>query len=152
MEPFPFGPFTVHPPTGGLSPRSPAQRPALRFAWRGRPCEAELAADRVSLAAIAARIPSSAERGADRRGAFAALAALPGDLPEGWRLHLLPDHRIRLETAAPIEGEPPTAVRLIAALVRFGLALDPYLDRLEAVGATAAAGTAAAGGSGTAKT
>jgi len=130
-----LGPFTVHP-TGVLEPRRTGLRPALRFAWRGRPVQAELAEDAVRIAAIAARIPSTAEPGADRRGALAALASLPGHLPEGWRLRLLPDHRISLEAERPL-GTPPTAVRLITELVRFALALDPYLDRLESAGAGA---------------
>ena len=76
------------------------------------------------------RIPSTAEPGADRASAFATVATMPARLPPGWRLRLLPDHRIRVETVA--EPPPaPTAISLIAAMVRFALALDPYLDRLE---------------------
>ncbi len=123
---------------GQLAPADALTRPSLRFAWRGRLCQAELDNDEVRMATIAARIPSTAEPGADRRGALAGLAGMPGALPEGWRMQLLPDHRIRLETTAPL-GSPPTAVRLVAEMVRFALALDPYLDRLEAVGATAPA-------------
>ena len=65
-----------------------------------------------------------------RSGRDAIVAALPGLLPPGWRLRLLPDHRIQVEqeTAAV-----PTATGVIAAMVRFALALDPCLDRLEQV-------------------
>jgi hypothetical protein len=57
----------------------------------------------------------------------------PG-LPEGWQIGLTPDHRIRFE--ADLALVPPTnSPELIAALVRFVLALDPYLDRLEGAGA-----------------
>lgn len=143
MPPLTLGPFAVHP-SGVLAPRDSGRRPALRFAWRGRACEAELAGDAVRIAAIAARIPSTAEPGADRRGALAALAPLAAGLPEGWRMRLLPDHRIRLEATSPI-GSPPTAVGLITELVRFALALDPYLDRLEAAGAGAPAAMGAPG-------
>lgn len=87
-----------------------------------------MAPDGVRLAAIAGRIPSTAEPEADRDAAFAALASLPRHLPPGWRLRLLPDHRIRLEAEA---AAAPTATGVIAAMVRFALALDPHLDRLE---------------------
>lgn len=128
-----LGPFAIAP-GGTLTPRRADQRPMLRFAWRGRPCEAELGADSLRLATLAARIPSSAASGADRPGALAALAGLAPSMPKGWRLRLLPDHRISLEATAPFDA-PPTAVGLLAELVRFALALDPYLDRLEASGA-----------------
>jgi len=127
-----LGPFAVDR-TGTLEPRAAGLRPALRFAWRGRTVEAELGDDAVRIAAIAARVPSSAEAGADRPGAFTALAALPANLPDGWRMRLLPDHRIALESDRHLPS-PPTAVSLLAELVRFAMALDPYLDRLEAVG------------------
>ena len=42
--------------------------------------------------------------------------------------------RIRIEAEAPMDC-PANATALIAALVRFALALDPYLDALEAGGA-----------------
>ena len=129
MQAITLGPFAVAR-DGILQPREPGLRPALQFAWRGRSCEAALEGEEVRLTTIAARIPSTAEAGADRPGAFATLASLPGSLPPGWQLDLLPDHRIRLETAAPL-GAPPTATALIAAMVRFALALDPYLDSLD---------------------
>ncbi|MDO9709749.1 hypothetical protein [Paracraurococcus lichenis] len=132
MQPLNLGPFAVAP-DGALRPREPQAPPALRFRWRGRPCEAAVAPDGLRLAAIAGRIPSTAEPGADRPGAFAALASLPAALPPGWRLRLLPDHRIRLEAADRLPA--PTATSVIAAMVRFALALDPYLDRLETVSA-----------------
>jgi hypothetical protein len=135
MQTLTLGPFAVHP-DGILRPRAPALRPALRFAWRGRPCEAAMHGpeEGLRITAIAARVPSTAEHGAEhRRGSLAALADLPPSLPAGWRLALTPDHRVRLEAPAPLEpGRAPTAVALIAAMVRFCLALDPYLDRLEA--------------------
>ncbi len=70
---------------------------------------------------------------ADRPGALAALASLPPAMPQGWRLRLLPDHRISLEAEEALDS-PPTAVALVTRLVRFALALDPYLDRLEEAG------------------
>lgn len=124
-----LGPFAVDR-DGTLQPREPGVRPAMRFAWRGRWCEALLSPEAVQLATVASRIPSTAQAGADRPQAFEAMAALPGSLPPGWRARLLPDHRIMLESSAPLR-EPPTATELVAAMVRFALALDPYLDRLE---------------------
>jgi hypothetical protein len=132
METIALGPFAVLP-DGALAPRAPHPPPSLRFAWRGRACLAELRADGVRIAADAARIPSTADPGADRRRAFATVATLPGCLPQGWRARLLPDHRIRLEATDPLPA-PATPVALVAAMVRFALALDPCLDRLEADG------------------
>jgi hypothetical protein len=133
MQPLIFGPFAVTP-DGALQPREAAQPPAMRFSWRGRSCEAAVATDGVHLAAIAGRIPSTAEVGADRASAFETLANLPRTLPPGWRVQLLPDHRIRLE-AATDTAQAPTATSVIAAMVRFALALDPYLDRLDSASA-----------------
>ena len=129
LSPFDHGPFLVEP-DGALVPR---RAPALRFAWRGRRCEARLAEGRVSLAASAGAVPYTAERPAARPGAFAAIGRLPADLPDGWRARLLPDHRLLLETEAELPG-PATAITLVGALVGFALALDPYLDRLESAG------------------
>lgn len=132
MEPLTLGPFAVAR-DGLLQPLDPTAPPALHFAWRGRPCAARVTGSAVELASCAARIPSSAEPGADREHAFATLAALPPQLPVGWKVKLLPDHQIRLEAATTLQS-PPTATSLIAALVRFALALDPYLDQLEDAG------------------
>lgn len=132
METIPLGRFAVTS-DGALAPREPHPAACLNFAWRGRACRAELGAEGVRLAVDAARIPSTADPGADRRRAFAALADLPGSLPAGWQARLLPDHRIRVETRAPI-GAPANAIALVSAMVRFALDLDPWLDRLEADG------------------
>jgi hypothetical protein len=114
----------------------PRRVPALRFAWRGRPCEARLSHGKVSLSVSAGVVPYTAERPADRPGAFAAIEALPAELPGGWRLRLLPDHRLRLEAEHDLAA-PMTAIVLVGAMVRFALALDPYLDRLESAGVVA---------------
>lgn len=125
------GPFSIAP-DGALSLRDAARPPEMRFRWKGRVCEAKLDADRLRLRAIAGRIPSTAEAGADRAGTFAALAALPAALPGGWRMRLTADHRLRVEAEGPAERSAPA---LVGALVRFALALDPYLDAVEAAGA-----------------
>src|SRR3954470_20922110 len=119
MEPLILGPFAVAR-DGALRPREPGPPPALRFSWRGRRCEAAVSPDGVQLAAIAGRIPSTAEPGADRAAAFETVTTLPACLPPGWRLRLLPDHRIRLEAAD--RQAVPTATSVIAAMVRFALA------------------------------
>jgi hypothetical protein len=53
-------------------------------------------------------------------------------MPEGWLLRLTADHRVAVETQAPSRS---TAVGMLGEMVRFAMALDPYLDRLEGVGA-----------------
>ncbi len=124
-----LGPFAIDR-AGTLQPRAPGLRPAMRFAWRGRRCEAALTREEVHLAAFAARIPSTAEAGACRNSAFEAVASLPAQLPAGWKARLLPDHRVVVEASASL-SEPPTATELLASMVRFVLDLDPYLDRLD---------------------
>jgi hypothetical protein len=136
METIALGPFAVTS-NGAIAPREPHPAPCLRFAWRGRACQAELGAEGVRMAVDAARIPSTADPGADRRRAFAALAQLPGSLPPGWQARLLPDHRIRVEALSRI-GAPANPIALVSAMVRFALELDPWLDRLEADGMAAA--------------
>ena len=101
----------------------------------------------MSLVAAAGAVPYTAERRVDRPAVFAAINALAADLPAGWRLHVLPNHRLRVETLAGLSA-PITAVGLVTTLVGFVLALDAYLDRLELAGVAAgevAAGSAMAG-------
>ena len=126
-----LGPFAVAP-DGTLSPRAPGLSPAIRFAWRGRICEALMQEGGLRLRAIAGRIPSTAERGADRHFTARAVAGLPAEMPEGWLLRLTADHRLAVETST---ASHTTAVALLGEMVRFAMALDPYLDRLEGVGA-----------------
>jgi hypothetical protein len=125
------GPFSIAP-DGALSLRDSGRAPLMRFRWKGHACEARLEADGLRFRALAGRIPSTAEPGADRTRTFAAVAALPAALPRGWRLRLTADHRLRVEADGPVASSAPA---LLGALVRFALALDPYLDAVEAVGA-----------------
>jgi hypothetical protein len=129
------GPFLVSE-DGFLTP---LRQPALRFAWRGRGCEATFDECSVTLAAQAGAVPFTVEMPSARPGALAAIGTLPQDLPKGWRLRLLADHRIRLETDIPLTGDA-TATALLRAMVGFALALDPYLDRLESAGVGAGVG------------
>jgi hypothetical protein len=133
MDTIELGRFAVAP-DGALTPRSMPEPPALRFAWRGRRCEAHFDPGCIRLEADAARIPSTAERPFDRPRAFAAVAGLAHSMPSGWRAQLMPDHRIRIEAEAPMDA-PSNVTALVSAMVRFALALDPYLDTLEAEGA-----------------
>jgi hypothetical protein len=126
-----LGPFAVAP-DGTLSPRAPGLSPAIRFAWRGRACEALMQEEGLRLRAIAGRIPSTAEPGADRHFTARAVADMPAGMPHGWRVRLTADHRVAFEVQAPPRS---TAVGVLGEMVRFALALDPYLDRLEGVGA-----------------
>lgn len=147
-----LGPFIVGE-DGVLLPRAPNRHPPrLRFAWRGRRCEASLEGPgELRLAAIAGRIPSTAEAGGSGRGvAFATLGALGPTLPPGWRVALTADHRVRFEAWTRLAA-PATATGLIAALVEFALALDPYLERLDSAGAGWPAMGEAGSGSGKAK-
>ncbi|WP_439596204.1 hypothetical protein [Falsiroseomonas sp.] len=137
MDHLPHGPFLVAL-DGSLSA---IKDHALRFAWRGRGCEASLVDGQINLAAQAGWVPYTAERPEARSGAFAALEEMPGELPQGWRLRLMPDHKVRLEAAVDLHGAI-TATTLVSAMVGFALALDPYLDRLESAGmASGAEGT-----------
>ena len=129
MTPLPHGPFLIEA-DGTLEATRP---PDLRFAWRGRGVEARLEEGRVRLSALAGAVPYTVERPAARPAALAAVTRLPAELPEGWRLRLTPDHRLRLEAAVALPGRT-TATALIGAMVGFALGLDPWLDRLEAAG------------------
>jgi hypothetical protein len=69
-----------------------------------------------------------------RQAAFAAMRALPGTLPPGWKVGLLPDHRILAEAQKPL-FLPTGADDLVTELTLFLLRLAPYLDLLaEGVG------------------
>lgn len=127
-----LGPFAVDD-GGRITARAGAAPPAMRFAWRGHPCEARLEPGGLRLSALAGRIPSTAEPGADRPWTLRALREVPRELPADLRLRVTADHRLRLEREEARPGE--TASALLAQMVRFALALDPYLERLDSVGA-----------------
>lgn len=129
-----LGPFHVSP-DGALAPRAPGLRPVVRYAWRGRPCAAEVTGNGLRLVTVAGRLPSTARRGVDRRAVATAVGAMRGNLPEGLRLHLLPDHRVVLRAEDRRDAQPVGASALVGGMVRFALSLDEVLDRLEAVGA-----------------
>ena len=137
-----LGPFHVSP-DGALTPRAEGLRPVVRYAWRGRPCVAEVTSTGLRLLAMAGRIPSTARpkggakgrEGMDRGAVVSAVSAMRRDLPDGVRLHLLADHRVVLRAEERREEKPVGANALVSGMVRFALALDPLLDRLDAAGA-----------------
>lgn len=136
---FAHGPFRVSA-EGRMAPLDADHRaPRLRFSWRGRECEVQWKKDGLHLAAAAGRVPFTIEVGLARAEVLAAVAKLPEELPEGWNIALTPDSRLRLRAVAPTADG---TVGLLAALVRFALALDPCLERL---GGLAAENEAAAG-------
>jgi hypothetical protein len=124
-----LGPFLVAP-DGAMCSRGD---PTLRFAWRGRACEVRIRNGQIRLSAAAGAVPYSAEQPEDRPRAVATVLRLPAELPSGWRLNVLPDHRLLLATEMPLR-EPTTAATLVGAMVQFALGLDPYLDLLETAG------------------
>jgi len=129
---FPHGPFLVSRTGGRLVPQDAARLPRLSFAWRGRACEMQVAASGLGFAAIAGHVPFTIEIGPARGELMEVISRMPETLPEGWKLSLTADSRLRLEASTPSEA---TAVTLLREMVRFALALDPYLDELERAGA-----------------
>jgi len=132
--PFVLGPFTVDA-RGRLRPTDDGPLPAFSLCWRGCTVEVALrqgdaAADVavMALRAGAGRVPSTATGGSIGRAAvFAALAGMPGLLPPGWRVLLLPDHRLELTAEAGL-AMPATVAELLCAVTGFLLAAAPYLD------------------------
>jgi hypothetical protein len=140
--PFKLGPFTVD--SGGrLSPGEPDKILAFLFRWRDHLVRARLAQaspsdGRLALQSTLGRVPSTAGASDEtlRRRSFSVLRWLPRIVPPGWRVLLLADHRVRLETETCI-ALPITAAALITEITRFLLALGPYLDLLDEEGLTA---------------
>lgn len=61
---------------------------------------------------------------------------LPRSVPPGWRVTLLADHRVWLETETRI-ALPITAAALITEITRFLLVLAPFVDLLDEEGLAA---------------
>lgn len=137
--PFNLGPFAVDS-AGRITPRPDNAGSGFLFCWRGRSVHAHMrhqddGTSQLTLRTSLGRIASTAlNRDVDQRArSFAALRALPRNLPDGWRLQLLPDHRMRLEADIVI-GLPITISALVTDLSCFLLTLAPYLDLLDEVG------------------
>jgi hypothetical protein len=136
--PFALGPFVVArdgrltPATGGA--------PSFHIVWRGLGAHAEMrdvgdGSWLLRLRMVLARIPSTASSATPcvRDGAFATVHALAGALPDGWRVFLLPDHRLLLE-AEPKLPLPASVGALLTEVTLFLLAVDPYLALLDEAG------------------
>ena len=139
--PFKLGPFTVDA-AGRLSPWNPDAAPAFLFRWRDREVRARLRqADvtdgRLLLQTTIGRVASTAgtQDATLRPRSFALLRWLAKAVPPGWRVRLLADHRVWLETEARI-GLPITAAALMTEIACFLLELAPYLDLLDETGVT----------------
>jgi hypothetical protein len=139
--PFKLGPFSVDA-EGRLSPCEPVAAPAFLFRWHDRVIRARLdrsdvATGRLILQVTLARVRSSASTPDTtlRPRSFALLRWLEKDVPPAWRVLLLADHRVWLETNIRI-GLPITAVDLITEIARFVLVLGPYLDLMDEIGLT----------------
>lgn len=136
-EAFTLGPFSVDA-VGQLTPISRDSPPGFSVCWRGRVVHARLvhAEDReghLSIQATMGRVPSTAIDPAARTEFLTVLRGLLRELPETWRVRLLPDHRPMVEVETLI-GIPITATGLIGELTAFLLDLSPYLDLLDEAG------------------
>ncbi len=66
---------------------------------------------------------------------FALVHWLEKTVPPTWRVRLLADHRVWMETDTPMDL-PITAVCLITEITRFALDLVPYLELMDEIGLT----------------
>ena len=139
--PFKLGPFSVDA-EGRLTPLNPAAGSTFHFRWYGRPIRvrfdrATSEEGRLALQAELARVQSTACSSAEsaRPRCFGILHWLERVVPPTWRVALLADHRIWLETETSI-GVPITATGLLTELTCFALELAPYLELMDEVGLT----------------
>ncbi len=155
--PFQLGPFLVSD-GGRLALAQADSLPRFHLDWCGCRVDAQLVADgahplpgagpegELRLRATVGRVPSTALCGRDEAGrrreeVFTALRSLPANLPEGWQVTLLADHRVVVLSAAKV-AMPTTATALLTDVTMFLLALAPYLELLDEIGVeVASAGT-----------
>jgi len=139
--PFKLGPFSVDA-GGRLTPADPAASPSFHFHWLGRLVRVRF--DRtvsgdglLALQVELARVQSTARSNDEtlRPRCFAVVHWLERIVPPTWRVALLADHRIWLETETAI-GVPITATGLLTELTRFALELAPFLELMDEVGLT----------------
>lgn len=144
--PFRLGPFRVHE-DGRLALAQPDIRPRFHLCWQGCRVDVSLRAAPggpaqgdgwMELEAGLGRVPSTAGCAPPRDGVFAALRDVGAVLPAGWRLLLLPDHRVALAAGRPMPL-PSTVTALVAEVTMFLLELGPYLELLAEVGVEPAA-------------
>ncbi len=136
-----LGPFRVDR-AGMLSPASPEHFPVFGVRWRERRVAVRMQRGKgasvepgtLLVQVRLGRVPSSAGRDVSlRQAALAAVASLPRHGPQSWQWRLLPDHAVMLEAHLQI-SLPVGVVDLVSEITQFLLALDPYLDALDAVG------------------
>jgi hypothetical protein len=128
----PLGPFMVGE-GGHLAFRDPASEPAFSFLWHNRCFAIRLHAGHLACAVPAGRLPSSTGGTGRRETGVAFLRSLGRLLPEDWRMSLLPDHRIQLETNLPLEW-PANIAALIAPIFHLVTHIAPVLDALDEAG------------------
>ncbi len=131
-SPMPLGPFLVED-GGKLTFRRKDTAPAFSFQWRGRWFAVRMADQLLAFSVPVGRVPSTSAGVAKREAGLALLRALPGGLPEGWRMRLLPDHRVQLETEQAMEW-PSTVAALLTPVIALVMAAAPILDLLDEAG------------------
>ena len=102
-----------------------------------RLAQSDAATGRLTLQTTLARVTSTAATTDEllRPRSFALLRLLSGTVPANWRVSLLPDHRVWLETDAPIDL-PITAAALLSRITSFVLELAPFVELLDESGLT----------------
>lgn len=145
-----LGPFKIDS-NGLLSPATPQSSPGFAVCWRHRQVRARMRARPVGsgsngmldLQARIGRVPSTADAPtmpSRRHHALGVLRLLPGLMPAGWRLTLLPDHTVMVQAEALLTL-PVSAVALVTEMAMFLLGLTPYLELLDAEGIGATFGS-----------
>jgi hypothetical protein len=140
-----LGPFVVDK-AGRLNLLAPRTPIAFNFRWRARPMRACLrqtseADGALTLLVQLGRVRSTAtDRGAGSRSCgFALLRGLKLGLPAGWRVSLRADHCILLQMDDRF-ALPFTVTELLTRIACLMLALAPYLDLMDEIGALGLAG------------
>lgn len=159
---FRLGPFEVGR-DGRMALAGDADVPRFHLTWRNLPVAATLMASKADptdgelhLQAIIGRVPSTASPGPgggiaeQRAGVFSLLRSIslkigtsPATTTSNWRVQLLPDHRVMVQSVAAMTL-PTSVTSLLTDVTLFLLALDPYLD-LMADGGVETTGAAPAG-------
>lgn len=131
-----LGPFEIDA-AGLLRPATPGCVPRFTVIWRNRPVQIALKGDdgdagALEFVARLGRVPSTAGLSAagDRQAALQTITAMSRLLPKGAQMLLAADHSVAL-TASVSLALPAGVVSLIAAVTRFLLSLQPYLDVLD---------------------
>jgi hypothetical protein len=127
--PIKLGPFLVAE-GGRIASHDPDQPPAFSFLWRGRCFSVRLQAGSISFGVPVGRLPSTSAGGGRREAALALVRALARNLPAGWRLRLLPDHRIQVDTEQRMDL-PTTVGALLTPVVGLLLRAAPLLDLMD---------------------